>query len=173
MLAHKSTIDGDGDGCIDDSVMGAVTTHVDVDSAGDDRVTKLAAEAMRCRLKPKLSDTKLLLMAGGTTVPRWYSIVGTVPCYSTPALQFCGYCLWVRAASEGREKGVVATLSPTKARRLCTAQGLVTDLERELVARVRRCWGGRPQGFAHHRQERRDFLLSSCLPSIDTIPLLI
>jgi hypothetical protein len=49
MLAHKSTINGDGDGCIDDSAMGAVTAHVDVDSVGDDGLTKLAAEALRCR----------------------------------------------------------------------------------------------------------------------------
>jgi hypothetical protein len=60
------------------------------------------------------------------------------------ALQSHGYCLWVRAACEGREKGVATALSPVEARRLCTAQGVVADLERELEARVRRRWGGRP-----------------------------
>jgi hypothetical protein len=125
MLAHKSTIDGDGDdwavaspsgvvhgdgdGCIDDSAMSATTSHVDVDSVGDDVVTilvadvamafnnkaadaedqaarkpirrchlkmrrwvrgikdrtKSAAEDMRFRLKPKLSDTRLLWTAMG------------------------------------------------------------------------------------------------------------
>jgi hypothetical protein len=34
-------------------------------------------------------------------------------------------------------------------------------------------WGGRLQGFAHDRQERRDFLLISCLPSIDTVRLCV
>jgi hypothetical protein len=64
MLAHKSTIDGDGDGCIDDIAMSAVTAHVDVNNVGDDGVTKLVAEAMRCKSKPKLSNTRLLWMAG-------------------------------------------------------------------------------------------------------------
>ena len=31
------------------------------------------------------------------------------------------------------------------------------------VARARGAGGGRPRGFAHGRQERRDFLLISCL----------
>ena len=35
---------GEGDGCIDDSAMGAATAHVDVSSVGDGGVTKLAAE---------------------------------------------------------------------------------------------------------------------------------
>jgi hypothetical protein len=56
---------------------------------------------------------------------------------------------------------------------LCTTQGVVADLEIELVARVRRRWGDRPQGFAHNRQEKRNFLIISCLSSIDTISLYI
>jgi hypothetical protein len=68
MLAHKYTIGGDGDSCINDGAMGVVTAHVDVDSVGDVDVTKLATEAMQCRSKPKLSDTSLLWMVGGTTV---------------------------------------------------------------------------------------------------------
>jgi hypothetical protein len=86
-----------------------------------------------------------------------------------PALQYPRVLFMVRAASEGREKGVVAALSPAEARRMCMAQGVVADLERELAARTRRRWEGRPQGFADSWQERRDFLLISCLPSIDTI----
>jgi hypothetical protein len=42
---------------------------------------------------------------------------------------------------------VAAGLSPAEVRRLCTVQGVVADLlilERELAARVRRRWGGRP-----------------------------
>jgi hypothetical protein len=69
MLSHKFTIDGDGDGCIDDSAMGVVIAHVDVDSIGNDDVTKLAAKVIWCRSKPKLSDTRLLWMAEGTAVP--------------------------------------------------------------------------------------------------------
>jgi hypothetical protein len=38
------------------------------------------------------------------------------------------------------------------------------------TTRVRGRWGGRQRGFAHGQQERRDFLLISCIPSIDTIP---
>jgi hypothetical protein len=64
MLAHKSTIDGDGDGCIDDSALGAVTADVDVASVGDDSVTKLVSKAMRCTSKPNLSDIRLLWMVG-------------------------------------------------------------------------------------------------------------
>jgi hypothetical protein len=85
MLAHKYTIGGDGDSCINDSDMGIVTAHVHVDSVGDVGVTKLATEVMQCRSKPKLSDTSLLWMVGGTIIR--------------------GYCSWVRAASDGRRRG--------------------------------------------------------------------
>ena len=40
------------------------------------------------------------------------------------------------------------------------------EIEREgegAIARVLGAGGGRPRGFAHGRQERRDFLLISCL----------
>jgi hypothetical protein len=45
-----------------------VIAHVDADSVGDDDMMKLAAEAIRCRSKPKLFDTRLLWMAEGTNV---------------------------------------------------------------------------------------------------------
>jgi hypothetical protein len=70
---------GDGDGCIDDSAMGAITAHVDVDNVGADGVTKLAAEAMRCRSKPKLSDTRLLWLLIGEGLERgdqWLGVDG-------------------------------------------------------------------------------------------------
>jgi hypothetical protein len=58
---------------------------------------------------------------------------------------------------------------PSEVPRLCTVQGVMADIERELAVRVRGRWRGRPQGFPHGQQERRGFLLISCLPSIDRI----